>query len=134
MLLPLVSTVTSSGATAVPVERASIVTCFCCSSDAMTLTRPSRFLTTSETFWGASISDLYPWANAERHNPTSRIDSWARRLNDIADRSCPPERERSSGEQSKEFHAKAQRGRKDAKRTMNFPLRLSLRLCVNPFF
>src|SRR5215213_2384250 len=97
MLLPFVSSLTSSAATAAPVDLASIVTFFCCSSDATTLTRPSRFLTTSETFSGASISVLYPWAHAEEQNPTSRIKNWARDLNHIADRSCPPEPERSSG-------------------------------------
>src|SRR6185503_16775528 len=93
---PFDSTFTSSGATSIPVDRASIVTFFCCSSDATTLTRPSRFLTISETFSGASSSDLNPWANAERHNPVNRNKSWARRWNDIADRSCPPERRWSS--------------------------------------
>src|SRR4029079_8574450 len=87
---------TSSGATSKPVERASIVTFFCCSSDATTLTRPSRFFTTSETFSGASRSNVTPGANAERHNPVNRNKSWARRWNDIADRSCPPERRWSS--------------------------------------
>src|SRR6185369_14666872 len=93
---PSDSTLTSSGATSNPVERASIETFFCCSSDATTLTRPSRFFTTSDTFSGASNSDLNPCANAERHTPVNRNKSWARRWNDIADRSCPPARRWSS--------------------------------------
>ena len=41
-----------------PVDFASTVIFFCCSSEATTLTRPSRFLTESDTFSGASSSCL----------------------------------------------------------------------------
>src|SRR5690348_12036895 len=83
--LPFVSTLTSSGSTGFPADFASIVTFFCWSSDATTLTRPSTFLTESETFSGASSSFLKPWAKAGKHTAARSSSDTTNLLNNIAD-------------------------------------------------
>src|SRR5262249_16802292 len=75
-----------------PADFASIVTFFCCSSDAITLTRPSMFLTDRLTFSGASISVLKPWAKAGELIAARSNRSGKNLLNNIAERSCPHER------------------------------------------
>src|ERR1041385_8535474 len=67
-----------------PVDFASIVTFFCCSSEATTLTRPSMFLTDSETFSGASSSFLKPWAKAGKHKAARSSSDGTNLLNNIA--------------------------------------------------
>src|SRR6185369_2550404 len=95
--LPFVSTFTSSGSIGRPADFASIVTFFCCSSEATTLTRPSTFLTDRVTFSGASISFLKPWAKAGEHKAARSSRGGKNLLNNIAERSCPDERWWSSG-------------------------------------
>src|SRR6266542_6864922 len=59
---PFAAVTTSVDPTGKPVDVASIETFFCCSSEAITLTRPFRLLTESETRSPVSISVLYIWA------------------------------------------------------------------------
>src|SRR5829696_679178 len=83
---PLASTLTSAGSIASPADLASTVSFFCCSSEATTLTRPSRFLITIEIFSGVSSSVLKPCASADE--PTLPSSTTIKNLINIAGGSC----------------------------------------------